>query len=154
MTSPGWPDVVARLHDTLTRCDRDTDLELSAGPRRLRLMVRRDTVRGVCPTYDERRLAELGWRAPGGGGGWWYETPRTAEDLRWWSGFVARTAAEVLTDEPGELSCQVLPPDEPQVGPEAALPPVTGARPEPALPPETEARPEAGLPEVSGARPE
>ncbi|MEU4776241.1 SseB family protein [Micromonospora sp. NPDC023644] len=124
MTSPGWPEVVARLHDTLSGCDRDTDLELAAGPRRLHLMVRRDTVRGVCPPYDERGLAELGWRAPRGAGGWWYETPRTAEGLRWWSGFATRTAATVLTTEPGALSCQVLPPTGPRVRPEPTVPPV------------------------------
>ncbi|MGK5523015.1 hypothetical protein ACSNN9_27165, partial [Micromonospora sp. URMC 107] len=124
MTSPGWPEIVARLHDTLSRCDRDTDLELAAGPRRLHLMVRRDTVRGVCPPYDERGLAELGWQAPRGAGGWWYETPRTAEGLRWWSGFATRTAATVLTTEPGALSCQVLPPTGPRVRPEPTVPPV------------------------------
>ncbi|MEH0974962.1 SseB family protein [Micromonospora sp. CPCC 205546] len=122
MTSPGWPDVVARLHDTLAGCDRDTDLELAAGPRRLHLMVRRDTVRGVCPPYDARRLAELGWRAPRGAGAWWYETPRTAEGLRWWSAFAARTAATVLTTEPCALSCQVLPPTGPRVRPAPTVP--------------------------------
>ncbi|MGC5333760.1 SseB family protein [Micromonospora sp. DT62] len=133
MTSPGWPDIVARLHDTLSGCDRDTDLEIAAGPRRLHLMVRRDTVRGVCPPYDERRLAELGWQAPRGAGGWWYETPRTAEGLRWWSGFAAQTAATVLTTEPRALSCQILPPTGPRVRPEPTVPrvraavPVTGA---------------------------
>ncbi|MEW2378154.1 SseB family protein [Micromonospora sp. NPDC047812] len=128
MTSPGWPEIVARLHDTLSGCDRDTDLELAAGPRRLHLMVRRDTVRGVCPPYDEPRLAELGWQAPRGAGGWWYETPRTAEGLRWWSGFAARTAATVLTTEPGALSCQVLPPTGPRVRPEPTVPPVPRVR--------------------------
>ncbi|MEV4665405.1 SseB family protein [Micromonospora echinofusca] len=128
MTSPGWPDIVARLHDTLSGCDRDTDLELAAGPRRLHLMVRRNTVRGVCPPYDEPRLAELGWQAPRGAGGWWYETPRTAEGLRWWSGFAARTAATVLTTEPGALSCQILPPTGPRVRPEPTVPPVSRVR--------------------------
>ncbi|MFV2115881.1 SseB family protein [Micromonospora sp. LOL_025] len=128
MTSPGWPDIVARLHDTLSGCDRDTDLELAAGPRRLHLMVRRDTVRGVCPPYDEPGLAELGWQAPRGAGGWWYETPRTAEGLRWWSGFAARTAATVLTTEPGALSCQILPPTGPRVRPEPTVPPVPRVR--------------------------
>lgn len=123
MTSPSWSDIVARLHDALSRCDRDTDLELAAGPRRLHIMVRRNTVRGVCPAYDERHLAELGWQAPRGAGGWWYETPRTAEGLRWWSGFVARTAAAVLTTQPGALSCQVLPPTGPRVRPEPTVPP-------------------------------
>ncbi|MEU7995209.1 SseB family protein [Micromonospora sp. NPDC049060] len=129
MTSPGWPDIVARLHDTLSGCDRDTDLELAAGPRRLHLMVRRDTVRGVCPPYDERRLAELGWQAPRGAGGWWYETPRTAEGLRWWSGFAAQTAATVLTTEPRALSCQILPPTGPRVRPEPTVPRVRAAEP-------------------------
>ncbi|MGC4791706.1 SseB family protein [Micromonospora sp. DT178] len=128
MTSPGWPEIVARLHDTLSGCDRDTDLELAAGPRRLHLMVRRDTVRGVCPPYDEPRLAELGWQAPRGAGGWWYETPRTAEGLRWWSGFAAQTAATVLTTEPGALSCQILPPTGPRVRPEPTVPPVPRVR--------------------------
>ncbi|MGN9778359.1 SseB family protein [Micromonospora sp. H33] len=109
MTS-GWPDLVAGLHDTLSRCDRDTDLDLAAGDRRLHLMVRRDTVRGVCPGYDAGRLAGLGWQAPGTGGGWWFETPRTPPALRWWSDFAVRTAAAVLTDDPGELSCRVTPP--------------------------------------------
>lgn len=135
MTSPSWSDIVARLHDALSRCDRDTDLELAAGPRRLHIMVRRNTVRGVCPAYDERHLAELGWQAPRGAGGWWYETPRTAEGLRWWSGFVARTAAAVLTTQPGALSCQVLPPTGPRVRPEPTVPPAPRPRPEPAAPP-------------------
>ncbi|MFG1889287.1 SseB family protein [Micromonospora sp. NPDC049051] len=129
MTSSGWPDVVARLHDTLSGCDHDTDLELAAGPRRLHLMVRRNSVRGICPPYDERRLAELGWQAPRGAGGWWYETPRTAEGLRWWSGFAAQTAAVVLTTEPGALSCQVLPPTGPRVRPEPTMPRGRAARP-------------------------
>ncbi|WP_326564051.1 SseB family protein [Micromonospora peucetia] len=133
MTSPGWSDVVAQLHDTLSGCDRDTDLELAAGPRRLHLMVRRDAVLGVCPPYDERRLAELGWQAPRGAGGWWHETPRTAEGLRWWSGFAARTAATVLTTEPGALSCQILPPTGPRVRPEPTVPRVRAT--EPAAPP-------------------
>ncbi|SCL72521.1 hypothetical protein GA0070606_6152 [Micromonospora citrea] len=130
MTSPGWPDIVARLHDTLSRCDRDTDLELAAGPRRLHLLVRRTTVRGVCPPYDERRMADLGWWPSQGAAGWWYETPRTAEGLRWWSEFVARTAAAVLTTRPDALSCQVLPPTGPRVRPEPTVPP--GPRPRPA----------------------
>ncbi|KAB1156389.1 hypothetical protein F6X68_11710 [Micromonospora sp. AMSO12t] len=130
MTSPGWPDIVTRLHDTLSGCDRDTDLELAAGPRRLHLMVRRDTVRGVCPPYDERRLAELGWQAPRGVGGWWYETPRNAEGLRWWSGFAAQTAATVLTTEPAALSCQILPPTGPRVRPEPTVPRVRVAAPD------------------------
>ncbi|MEU6078759.1 SseB family protein [Micromonospora sp. NPDC047074] len=140
MTAPDWSDIVDRLHDTLARCDRDTDLELAAGRRRLHLLVRRDTVRGVCPPYDERRLAELGWRAPRAAGGWWYETPRTAEGLHWWSGFVAQTAAAVLTTEPATLSCEILPPTGPRVRPEPTVPlvrrgpaePVVGtAEPEP-----------------------
>ncbi|WP_433393533.1 SseB family protein [Micromonospora sp. KLBMP9576] len=142
MTSPGWSDVAARLHDTLSGCARDTDLEIAAGPRRLHLMVRRDAVRGVCPPYDERGLAELGWRAPHGAGGWWYETPRNAEGLRWWSGFAARTAAVVLTTEPGALSCQILPPTGPRVRPEPTVP---RARAEPTAPPSG-----AGHPPVAG----
>jgi hypothetical protein len=138
MTSPGWSDIVARLHDALSRCDRDTDLELTAGPRRLHLLVRRDTIRGVCPGYDERHLAELGWQAPRGVGGWWYETPRTADGLRWWSGFVARTAAAVLTTQPAALSCQVLPPTGPRVRPAPTLPP--GPRPPTPTPPARGAR--------------
>ncbi|MER7420379.1 SseB family protein [Micromonospora peucetia] len=133
MTSPGWSDIVARLHDTLSGCDRDTDLELAAGPRRLHLMVRRNAVLGVCPPYDEPRLAELGWQAPRGAGGWWHETPRTAEGLRWWSGFAARTAATVLTTEPGALSCQILPPTGPRVRPEPTVPRARAT--EPAAPP-------------------
>ncbi|MGW4502925.1 hypothetical protein ACWENR_30505, partial [Micromonospora sp. NPDC004336] len=129
MTSPGWPDIVARLHETLSRCDRNTDLELAAGPRRLHLLVRRSTVRGVCPPYDERRLAELGWWPSQGVAGWWYETPRTAEELRWWSEFVARTAAAVLTTRPEALSCQVLPPTGPRVRPEPTVPPTPRPRP-------------------------
>ncbi|QGN48919.1 SseB family protein [Micromonospora sp. WMMD558] len=119
MTS-GWPDLVARLHDTLVRCHRDTDLELTAGDRRLRLMVRRDTVRGECPGYDAQRLAGLGWQPPGAGGGWWFETPRTPRAVRWWSDFALRTAAAVLTDDPDALSCRV------------ASPAASRARPEPA----------------------
>ncbi|MDO3705852.1 SseB family protein [Micromonospora sp. C28SCA-DRY-2] len=111
MTSPSWPEIVDRLRDTLARCDRDTDLELAAGPRRLHLLVRRDTVRLHCPGYDEARLAALGWHRPAdGSGGWWYETPRTPERLDRLSAFVARTAAEVLTADPGALSCRALPP--------------------------------------------
>ncbi|MEU5946822.1 SseB family protein [Micromonospora sp. NPDC047465] len=135
MTSPGWPDVVAQLHDTLSRCDHDTDLELAAGPRRLHLMVRRNRVRGICPAYDERHLAELGWQAPRGAGGWWHETPRTPEGLRWWSGFVARTAAAVLTTEPDALSCQILPPTGPRVRPAPTLPRPARPRPQVAAPP-------------------
>ncbi|NJP34560.1 SseB family protein [Micromonospora thermarum] len=119
MTS-GWPDLVARLHDTLGRCGRDTDLDLAAGDRRLRLMVRRDTVRGVCPGYDAGRLAGLGWQPPGARGGWWFETPRTPPALRWWSDFAVRTAAAVLTDDPDALSCRVAPPAVPPQGPEPA----------------------------------
>ncbi|MEU5940141.1 SseB family protein [Micromonospora sp. NPDC047548] len=109
MTAPGWPEIVARLHRTLVACDRDTDLELAAGPRRLRLSVRRDTVEGHCPGYDGQQLADLGWR-PDGDGGWWHATPRTAEGLHWWSAFAARTAAAVLTADPTALACRVLPP--------------------------------------------
>ncbi|MFG3711839.1 SseB family protein [Micromonospora sp. NPDC047730] len=135
MTSLGWPDVVARLHDTLSRCDHDTDLELAAGPRRLHLMVRRNRVRGICPAYDERHLAELGWQAPRSAGDWWHETPRTPEGLRWWSGFVARTAAAVLTTEPDALSCQILPPTGPRVRPRPTLPRSPRPRPQVAAPP-------------------
>ncbi|MEV0808764.1 SseB family protein [Micromonospora sp. NPDC050200] len=109
MTAPGWPEIVARLHRTLVACDRDTDLELAAGPRRLRVSVRRDTIEGHCPGYDGQQLAELGWR-PDGDGGWWFATPRTAEGLHWWSAFAARTAAAVLTADPTALACRVLPP--------------------------------------------
>ncbi|PZF90459.1 SseB family protein [Micromonospora deserti] len=159
MTS-GWPDVVARLHDTLNRCDRDTDLELAAGDRRLHLMVRRDTVRGICPAYDDQRLAGLGWRPPRGGGGWWFETPRTPQGLRWWSDFAARTAAAVLTDRPDALSCQVLPPTGPRVRPEPTVPPpgrpAGPARPPAAPAPTSPARPPAthgadGPPATHGA---
>lgn len=110
MTATGWPEIVARLHRTLVACDRDTDLELSAGSRRIRLSVRRDTVEGHCPGYEGQRLAELGWR-PGDDGDWWYATPRTAEGLHWWSGFAARTAAVALTADPAALSCRALPLD-------------------------------------------
>ncbi|MEH0825375.1 MULTISPECIES: SseB family protein [unclassified Micromonospora] len=125
MTAPGWPEIVARLHRTLVACDRDTDLELAAGPRRLRLSVRRDTVEGHCPGGDAGpQLADLGWR-PDGAGGWWYATERTAEGLHWWSGFAARTAAVALTADPGALSCQVRPvprPAEPEPVPHPAEP--------------------------------
>ncbi|SCG75242.1 SseB family protein [Micromonospora coxensis] len=109
MTSPGWPEIVARLHDTLVRCDRDTDLELAAGARRLHLTVRRATVRGTCPPHDARQLADLGWQAAPDGGAFWYETPRTPEALHWWSGFACRTAAAVLTADTAALTCRVLP---------------------------------------------
>ncbi|MFI9528366.1 hypothetical protein [Micromonospora rosaria] len=122
MTAPDWAEAAARLHEALRRCARDTDLELAAGDRRLHLMVRRATVRGVCPAYDERRLAELGWQAPDGRGGWWYQTRRAPEELRWWSGFAARTAAAVLTDDPAGFSCAVLPPTGPRVRPEPTMP--------------------------------
>lgn len=117
MTSPTWPEIVARLRDTVARCSRDTDLELSAGSRRIRLLVRRDVVRVVCPGYDEARLAALGWHRPTGDGDWWYEGPRAAEHLKPLSVFVARTAAEVLTDRPGALSCR---PVRPAAGPTPA----------------------------------
>ncbi|MET8322653.1 SseB family protein [Micromonospora sp. NPDC005189] len=110
MTSPTWPEIVTRLRDTVARCDRDTDLELSAGPRGLRLLVRREVVRVVCPGHDEARLAALGWHRPTDDTGWWYEAPRTPDQLERLSVFVARTAAEVLTDEPGALSCRTVPP--------------------------------------------
>ncbi|MEU8184931.1 SseB family protein [Micromonospora sp. NPDC049047] len=110
MTSPTWPEIVSRLRDTVARCDRDTDLELSAGPRGIRLLVRREVVRVICPGHDEARLAALGWHRPSGDEGWWHEAPRTPDQVERLSAFVTRTAAEVLTDEPGALSCRVLPP--------------------------------------------
>ncbi|GGO18603.1 SseB family protein [Micromonospora parathelypteridis] len=110
MTPATWPDIAARLRDTLARCDRDTDLELSAGPRRIWLLVRREAVRVVCPGHDEAVLAALGWHRPTGGEGWWYEARRTPEQLERLSVFVTRTAAEVLTDRPGALSCRAVPP--------------------------------------------
>ncbi|WP_406065310.1 SseB family protein [Micromonospora sp. NBC_00860] len=118
--SPTWPDIAARLRDTVARCDRDTDLELSAGPRGIRLLVRRQVVRVVCPGYDEARLAALGWHRPTGGEGWWYETARTPEQVERLSVFVTRTAAEVVTDEPGALSCRPVPP---AAGPGPTVPP-------------------------------
>ncbi|MEU5962607.1 SseB family protein [Micromonospora parva] len=108
--SPTWPEIVTRLRDTVAGCDRDTDLELTAGPRGIRLLVRREVVRVVCPGHDEARLAALGWHRPTGDEGWWYEAPRTPEQVERLSAFVARTAAEVLTDEPGALSCRAVPP--------------------------------------------
>ncbi|SCG50560.1 SseB family protein [Micromonospora halophytica] len=122
MTSPGWPQIVARLHDSLVRCDRDTDLELAVGTRRLHLAVRRATVRGICPPHDARQLADLGWHATPDGSAFWYETPRTPEALRWWSGFACRTAAAVLTTDPAALACRVLPAGEPITDPVAATP--------------------------------
>ncbi|MFF5201400.1 SseB family protein [Micromonospora parva] len=108
--SPTWPEIAARLRDTVARCDRDTDLELTAGPRGIRLLVRRQVVRVVCPGPDHARLAALGWHRPSGDEGWWYEAPRTPEQLERLSVFVTRTAAEVLTNEPGALSCRAVPP--------------------------------------------
>ncbi|MGK5740741.1 SseB family protein [Micromonospora sp. URMC 103] len=128
MTPPSWPDIVARLRDTLARCDRDTDLELSAGPRGLRLLVRRDVVRALCPAYDEARLAALGWRRSTGGAAWWYETPRTPEQLDRLSLFVARTAAEVLTGDPAALSCRPVPPAPDAAAPAAGPAAVPAAR--------------------------
>jgi hypothetical protein len=122
MTSPGWPEIVARLHDTLVRCDRDTDVELAAGARRLHLTVRRATVRGTCPPHDARQLADLGWQAAPDGSAFWYETPRTPEALHWWSGFACRTAAAVLTADPAALACRVLPADATTTDPGAAGP--------------------------------
>ncbi|MGW0216315.1 SseB family protein [Micromonospora chokoriensis] len=110
MTSPTWPEIVTRLRDTIARCDRDTDLELSAGARGIRLLVRREVVRVVCPGHDEARLAALGWHRPTGEEGWWYEVPRTPEQVERVSVLVARTAAEVLADRPGALSCRAVPP--------------------------------------------
>ncbi|MCG5451550.1 SseB family protein [Micromonospora hortensis] len=108
--SPTWPEIAARLRDTVARCDRDTDLELSTGPRGIRLLVRRRVVRVICPGHDEARLAALGWHRPTGDEGWWYEAERTPEQVQRLSVFVTRTAAEVLTNEPGTLSCRALPP--------------------------------------------
>ncbi|MGW3891790.1 SseB family protein [Micromonospora chokoriensis] len=110
MTSPTWPEIVTRLRDTIARCDRDTDLELSAGPRGILLLVRREVVRVVCPGLDEARLAALGWHRPTGDEGWWYEVPRTPEQVERVSGLVTRTAAALLTDRPDALSCRATPP--------------------------------------------
>ncbi|RAO42904.1 hypothetical protein GAR06_04791 [Micromonospora saelicesensis] len=128
--SPTWPEIAARLRDTVARCDRDTDLELSAGPRGIRLLVRRQVVRVICPGHDEARLAALGWHRPTGDEGWWYEAARTPEQVERLSVFVTRTAAEVLTDEPGTLSCRALPPAA-RPGPAASLaaPPGPGVSP-------------------------
>ncbi|MEV4546147.1 SseB family protein [Micromonospora echinaurantiaca] len=151
MTSPTWPEIVDRLRDTLARCDRDTDLELAAGPRRLHLLMRRETVRLHCPGYDEARLAALGWqRPPDGNGGWWYETPRTPERLDWLGMFVARTAAEVLTADPGALSCRALPPTPVPV-PAARQP---AATPAPPTPPANPPAPPAGGPVASVGGPD
>ncbi|MEV4659793.1 SseB family protein [Micromonospora sp. NPDC049301] len=123
MTSPTWPDIVARLRDTITRCDRDTDLELSAGSRGIRLLVRREVVRVICPGHDEARLAALGWHRPTGDTDWWYEVLRTPERVERLSVFVTRTAAEVLTDQPGALSCRaVAPATRPVPAPRSAGP--------------------------------
>ncbi len=119
-TSPTWPQIAARLRDTVASCDRDTDLELTAGPRGIRLLVRRQVVRVICPGHDHARLAALGWHRSSGDEGWWYEAPRTPEQVEQLSVFVTRTAAEVLTDEPGALSCRALPP---AAGPGPAAPP-------------------------------
>ncbi|WP_406069494.1 SseB family protein [Micromonospora sp. NBC_01638] len=143
MTSPTWPDIVTRLRNTVARCDRDTDLELSAGPRGIRLLVRREVVRVVCPGHDEARLAALGWHRPTDGPSWWYEAPRTPDQVERLSVFVARTAAEVLTDEPGALSCRAVPPAT--HGGSAARPAEPAARSAPTEP----ARPAP----VGGARP-
>ncbi|MFG1842546.1 SseB family protein [Micromonospora sp. NPDC049175] len=127
MSSPTWPEIVARLRDTVARCDRDTDLELSAGPRGIRLLVRREVVRALCPGHDEARLAALGWHRPTGDESWWYESARTPEQVERLSVFVTRTAAELLTDEPGALSCRVVPPvarPGPTVSPSAPGPTV------------------------------
>ncbi|MEU7847024.1 SseB family protein [Micromonospora parva] len=136
MTSPSWPEIAARLRDTVARCDRDTDLELTAGPRGIRLLVRRQVVRVVCPGHDEARLAALGWHRPTGDEGWWYEAPRTPEQVERLSVFVTRTAAEVLTDEPGALSCRAVPPPArpgPAMRPTAARPAPVESAPVPAI---------------------
>ncbi|MEV1158527.1 SseB family protein [Micromonospora chokoriensis] len=98
------------MRDTIARCDRDTDLELSAGPRGILLLVRREVVRVVCPGHDEARLAALGWHRPTGDEGWWYEVPRTPEQVQRVSVLVTRTAAALLTDRPDALSCRAVPP--------------------------------------------
>ncbi|TDC41301.1 SseB family protein [Micromonospora sp. KC213] len=128
MTGPTWPQIAVRLHDTLAACRQDTDLELTAGPRRLRLAVRRDSVSGRCPAYDPSRLAELGWRPAGDGDDWRQETPRTAEALRWWGDFAADTARAVLTADPAGLACRVLTPD-------GVVPPAPGSAPDGGVPP-------------------
>ncbi|MBQ0902476.1 SseB family protein [Micromonospora sp. U21] len=110
MTSATWPEIVVRLRDTLARCDRDTDLELTAAARGIRLLVRRDVVRVLCPGYDEARLAALGWRRPTGDAQWWYESPRIPGQLDRLTMVVIRTAAELLTADPGALSCRPVPP--------------------------------------------
>ncbi|MEH1170071.1 SseB family protein [Micromonospora sp. CPCC 205539] len=122
MTAPTWPDIVERLRATLARCDRDTDLVLSAGPREVRLLVRRAVVRALCPAYDKARLAALGWHRPTDAGDWWYETERAPEQLERLSVLVARTAAEVLTDDPGALSCRPVPPTTSAARPATAAP--------------------------------
>ncbi|MEV4122065.1 SseB family protein [Micromonospora sp. NPDC049645] len=137
MTSPTWPEIATRLRETVARCDRDTDLELSAGARGMRLLVRREVVRVVCPGHDEARLAALGWHRPTGDGSWWYEARRTPEQVERLSVFVTRTAAEVLTNEPGALSCRALPPAAPQA-----------ARPGPAMLPGAAVPPAAAQPAV------
>ncbi|MEU4554618.1 type III secretion system (T3SS) SseB-like protein [Micromonospora violae] len=139
--SPTWPQIVARLRDTVARCDRDTDLELSAGPRGIRLLVRRQVVRVICPGHDEARLAALGWHRPTGDEGWWYETPRTPEQVERLSVFVTRTAAEVLTDEPGALSCRAVSP---------AAHPAPATRPTPARPTPANAKPAQATPVQAG----
>lgn len=139
MTSPTWPEIAARLRDTVARCDRDTDLELTAGPRGIRLLVRRQVVRVVCAGHDEARLAALGWHRPSGDEGWWYEAPRTPEELERLSVFVIRTAAEVLTDEPGALSCRPVPPAArpgPALRSAAARPAPVESAPVPVIQPE------------------
>ncbi|TDB77127.1 SseB family protein [Micromonospora sp. KC723] len=150
MTGAAWPQVAARLHHTLAACRQDTDVELTAGPRRLRLAVRRDTVSGRCPAYDAPRLAELGWRPAADGDGWWYETPRTAEALRWWGDFASDTARAVLTADPAGLACQVLTPTS-GLSPAPRTPPGGGVPTDGAAPPRTgppDATPGAGSPPV------
>ncbi|MEV5208551.1 SseB family protein [Micromonospora sp. NPDC053740] len=156
--SPTWPEIAARLRDTVARCDRDTDLELSAGSRGIRLLVRRQVVRVICPGHDEARLAALGWHRPTGEQGWWYEAARTPEQVERLSVFVTRTAAEVLTDEPGTLSCRPVPPDAgsgPTAPPNArrapAEPPAAGPGSGPAQPP-TAGRGPAAPPAAPGSQ--
>ncbi|MGW4681641.1 SseB family protein [Micromonospora taraxaci] len=152
MTSPTWPEIVTRLRDTIARCDRDTDLELSAGPRGILLLVRREVVRVVCPGHDEARLAALGWHRPSGDEGWWYEVPRTPEQVERVSVLVTRTAAALLTDRPDALSCRAVPaavrpgspPRPAATQPAATQPAPTEAAPTEAAP--TEAAPTEAAP--------
>ena len=69
--SPTWPEIAARLRDTVARCDRDTDLELSAGPRGIRLSgdAHQAALQQHPPAPGDRRLGrphDLRDLAPGG----------------------------------------------------------------------------------------